>query len=124
MSGKVIDFERELDFKLRKSVPCEFDLFDVRGQFRYLHAPVVEVVARHRTVVGKAYFFETKLSRARSQIDRLADCMAAERRVHVIVGRQSHRRVLTGTGLCRNSEPRLAAAPTQTDAARNKNIVE
>ena len=63
---------------------------DILVELGGLHAPVVEVVARHRAVVGEADLLEAEPDGLRRQFRRLARGVAAKRRVRVIICRQRH----------------------------------
>ena len=66
------------------------DLGDVLVELIGAHPPVVEIVAAHRGMVGEADFFQAKFRGVRGILDRLADGVPAERRVHVIISRPVH----------------------------------
>ena len=89
-AGQIIHFEREADGQLREILLRLADFPDVFVQLIGAHPPIVEIVARHRRVVGKANFIESKFKRAFCIFARLTGCVAAERRVHVVIGGQRH----------------------------------
>ena len=54
------------------------------------HAPVVEIIALHRRVIGESDLRQAKRHGVGRVFRRLAHRMVAERRVHVIIRRQLH----------------------------------
>ena len=66
------------------------DARDIGVEVGGLHAPVVEVIARHGAVVGKADLLEAKFHGLCRQLGRLAGGVAAEGCVRVIVCGQRH----------------------------------
>ena len=90
VAGDIIDFESKADCQPGDFMPGVENLIHVFIQLVQPHTPVVEVVLRHGGVIG-----EPDLGQSRSQsppcvVHRFALCVAAERRVHVQVGRQTH----------------------------------
>ena len=88
VAGQIIHFEREPDGELRKILPRLADFFDVFIQLIQIHPPVVEIVLPHRRVVGEANLRQPDGDGAFCKFDRLAGRVAAERRVHMIIGGQ------------------------------------
>ena len=109
VAGQVIDFEGEFDGELGELALGVADFADVFVELIGAHAPIVEVVARHRGVVGESDLGEAEFDGARGILCRLARGVAAERRVHVIIWRQSHERSVAGKAIqsqSRNGWPR------------------
>ena len=99
MAGEIIHFERESDGKPGKFLLRQPDLGDVFIQLPVEHAPVVEVIARHRRMIGEADFCQAEFAGAACVIHRFAGRMAAERRVHVVIGGQRHGSSVETSGL-------------------------
>ena len=57
---------------------------------------VVEIVARHRAVVGETDLFKPELGRAGGVFERFPHGVPAQRRVHVVISRQRHAPSLAG----------------------------
>ena len=90
VTGQIIHFEREADGQLRKILLRLADLGDVFVELVGVHPPVVEIVLRHRRMVGEADFRQADGQRARGVFARLAGRVPAKRRVHVIIGGPLH----------------------------------
>ena len=90
VAGQVIHLQREADGQLRKLFLRAADFGDVFVQLRKIHAPVVEIILTHRRVVGESDFRQAERDGAARVIHRLAGRVAAERRVHMIIGGQLH----------------------------------
>ncbi len=80
---------------MRKLLLRAAHFLDVFGEFVGVHAPFVKVVAAHGGMVGKSDFRQAERDGAGGIFDRLAACMMAKRRVHVIIGRQRHEARIT-----------------------------
>ncbi len=90
--GQVIDFEGQADGQVGMIAAGLFNGGDVSIEVGLGHPPIVEVIARHRGVVGEPDFGEADLAGVGGVIGGGTDGMPAERRVQVIVGRQRHAR--------------------------------
>ena len=90
VAGQIIHLHREADGELRELALRPADFLHVFVELPIEHAPVIEIIARHRRVIGETNFGETQLHGAAGVIHRLAAGVAAERRVHVIIRRQLH----------------------------------
>ena len=86
-AGQVIHLEAKLDDKVGMVVAGMLDTGDILVEFGGPHAPIVEVVLRHRGVVGEADLLQAEADGLRRQFGRLASRVTTERRVHVIIGR-------------------------------------
>jgi hypothetical protein len=75
---------------LRESALRQPNLLHVFVELTIKHAPVIEIVTRHRRVIRETDFGETEGHCATRIIHRLAAGVAAQRRVHVIIRRQLH----------------------------------
>ena len=78
---EVIHLQGQLDDDVGMVAARLLDGGDILIEVGRLHAPVVEVVARHGAVVGKAHLLETKPDGLRCQFCRLPGGMVAQRRV-------------------------------------------
>ena len=96
VAGQIIHFEREADGQLRKILLHLADFGDVFIEFVGVHPPVVEIILWHRRMIREADFLESKCQRAPDIFLRLAARVAAEWRVHVIIGGQMHRLSVEG----------------------------
>ena len=76
--------------RLRKILLRLADFFDVFAKLTQIHPPVVKIVLPHRRMVGEADFGQSDGDGVFRIFDRFAGCMAAERRVHVVIGGQRH----------------------------------
>ena len=92
VAGQIIHFQREADGELRKGFLRPPDFGDVFIKLPVEHPPAVEILLRHRRMVGKADLRQTQRDGLAGIIHRLARRVAAERRVHVQIGRQRHGR--------------------------------
>ena len=62
----------------------------IKIQLAFEHSPVIKIIIRHWSVLGKADLSETKFGCLGGILGRLSLRMAAERGVHVIIRRLSH----------------------------------
>ena len=72
-------------------VASVLDTGDILVEVGGPHAPIVEVIPRHRGVVGEAELFQAEADGLRRQFSRLARGMAAEWGVRVIISGQRHK---------------------------------
>lgn len=103
VSRNEIDFERELDCELRELALGALHFLDVFVELAIGHAPIVEVIPRHRAVIAEADLLEADLERLCGIVYWLANCVMAQRRVHVIIGQKRHRAE-------RSRKPRMSRA--------------
>src|SRR2546425_13067511 len=90
VAGNVIDFESQLDGKTGMIGSGLADLLRIFVHVAKRHAPVIEVIARHRRVLGKADLGNAEFNRPRGVFSRLARRVVAQRGVHVVVRGQGH----------------------------------
>ena len=124
LAGQVIHFQPETDdergvFALRAA-----DFFHVLIKLIGAHPPVVEIITTHRRVIGETDLGESERDGLRGIIRRLADRMAAKRRVHVIISRQRHGRSLEASGAGEKAETLKAETPkTRRERVRQKKFL-
>ena len=90
VTGEVIHFQGQLDDEPGVIAPRLFYFLHVFIHIARQHAPIVKIVAWHGAVFGKPDFPQTQFGRLRGILGRLSHGMAAERRVHVVIGGQRH----------------------------------
>ena len=83
----VIDLQSEPDRHLRVERAGFFDRFDVPGEVMARHSPVVEIVCKHRVVVGTPEFRQADGGGGSSVIGRPSLGVAAQRGVCVVIGK-------------------------------------
>jgi len=91
-AGQVIDFQTEADVEIRVVLTRFLHPGDVEVQLFRWHAPIVEVVLRHRRVVGETDFLKPDPAGRSGVFGGLAGGVPAEAGVGVVIGRQPHDR--------------------------------
>ena len=64
------------------------DAFDIIVELTIIHPPIVEVIAGHGGMVGETDFAQAQRLRMSGVFGGFTGGMAAQRGVHVIIGRQ------------------------------------
>ena len=90
-SREEIAFQAEPDGELGEGFPGLRHGVEVEGEFPEVHPPVVEG-GGHGVVVGKAELLESEFHGAPGELQGPAGGVAAERGVHVVVGKWHGRR--------------------------------
>ena len=75
-----------------------FHFAGVFGQFIGAHSPFIKIIFAHGGMVAETNLRHTRFNSARGILGRLAFGVAAEGRVHVVIGRQRHACSIASSG--------------------------
>src|ERR1043166_1323443 len=90
MAWEIINLQREANRQLGEFPLRLAHFFHILIELIQAHPPVVEIIPRHRRMIGEADLAQPGLECARGQLPRLARRVPAKRRMHVIVSGPSH----------------------------------
>ena len=95
MAGDVIHLQPQTDGERRMIPPRLLDLRHIGIEVTQQHAPVIEIIARHRIMLRETNLREAELDRLGGQFRGRALRVAAQKRVHVIIRRRIHARKMS-----------------------------